>query len=170
MGSLIVNFLCSVPQSQYYITCSVLSLLCQKLPLKVWYHLTNITTNDVQWMILKKIPVNVTTRSVPPSISLEEVLHTCVSMIMITSSCAAINGAQLSSCKTYRYSTNSPTQTLDVELKGGSNTEHWAEMFWQSLEARRSNINTSSYLPWFWQSRARLLSCFATSGWSLPRT
>lgn len=29
---------------------------------------------------------------------------------------------------------------------------------------------TSSYLPWFWQSSARLLSCFATSGWSLPKT
>ena len=31
-------------------------------------------------------------------------------------------------------------------------------------------IHTSSYFPWFWQSRARLFSCFATSGWSLPRT
>ena len=29
-----------------------------------------------------------------------------------------------------------------------------------------SHLSTSSYLPWFWQSRARLLSCLATSGWS----
>jgi len=29
---------------------------------------------------------------------------------------------------------------------------------------------TSSYLLWFWQRSARLLSCFATSGWSLPNT
>ena len=29
---------------------------------------------------------------------------------------------------------------------------------------------TSSYLPWFWHRRAKLLSCFATSGWSRPKT
>ena len=27
-----------------------------------------------------------------------------------------------------------------------------------------------SKITWFWQRRARLLSCLATSGWSLPRT
>ena len=33
-----------------------------------------------------------------------------------------------------------------------------------------SYLSTSSYLPWFWQRRARLFSCLATSGWSEPRT
>ena len=32
------------------------------------------------------------------------------------------------------------------------------------------NCLTSSYLLWFWQSSAKLLSCLATSGWSLPNT
>jgi hypothetical protein len=30
--------------------------------------------------------------------------------------------------------------------------------------------HTSSYFPWFWHNKARLFSCFATSGWSLPKT
>jgi len=37
-------------------------------------------------------------------------------------------------------------------------------------EKHHKEQQTSSYLLWFWQSRARLFSCFATSGWSLPKT
>ena len=63
-----------------------------------------------------------------------------------------------------------------ILLKERSNTfvqitqEIHFSWIWLARHFPTKMLHTSSYLPWFWQRRARLFNCLATSGWSLPNT